>query len=73
MNDDNRRSLRQAAEGVEGAHSRVTELLGSAHLGLGQADPDRMTPKELAALREINIDLREACTRLWNLCEQGRA
>jgi hypothetical protein len=70
MDESERQSIREAAEGVEGAHFRVTELLATAHQGFSQTRPDQyFTPAEMAELREIDANLRQACERLWSMCD----
>jgi hypothetical protein len=70
MDESERQSLREAAEGAEGAHFRVTELLATAHQGFSQTQPDQyLTPREMATLREVDANLRQACERLWSMCE----
>ena len=73
MHDTDRHSLRTAAEAVEDAHSRVTELANQEHQVFAMTDPDYVTPRELHALRQIDADLRSACTRLWSLVEKSRS
>jgi hypothetical protein len=68
MDDSERQSVRTAAEAVEGAHFRVVELMGTADVTLKRAEC-HIEPTEMAALKEIDANLREACYRLWKMSE----
>jgi hypothetical protein len=66
MNDDDRAQLREASALVEEAEGRV--------IGVVECSPDgeshgRLQPHERAVLHEAAAELRNACTRLWNLSE----
>ncbi len=73
MHDTDRHHLRQAAEHVEDAHAAVNEMVNQEHEAFAHTDPEYITPRELHALRQIDADLRSACTRLWSLVERSRA
>lgn len=68
MDDGERQSVRTAAEAVESAHFRVAELMATADVTLKQAEC-HLEPTEMAALKEIDHNLREACYRLWKMSE----
>jgi hypothetical protein len=67
MKDVDKKILREAAGQVEVANSRVLEIIGMA---VDRRDlPDHMPQEELVALRGIAVNLRSACTRMWNMAE----
>lgn len=51
----------------------MNELVNQEHQVFAMTDPDYVTPRELHALRQIDADLRSACTRLWSLVEKSRS
>jgi hypothetical protein len=68
MDDSERQSMRRAAEAVEGAHFHVAELMATADVTLKRAEC-HLEPSEMAALKEIDANLREACYRLWSMSQ----
>jgi hypothetical protein len=75
MDDSDRTLVREAAEAVEAAESRVIWLVESPqgrHQDWNQPQSGGLLPDELAKLREIRASLSDACTRMWSLCEESR-
>jgi hypothetical protein len=68
MDDSERQSVRTAAEAVEGAHFQVAELMATGNVTLKQPEC-HIEPTEMAALKEIDANLREACYRLWKMSQ----
>jgi hypothetical protein len=68
MDDSERQSIRTAAEAVEGAHFRVAELMATADI-TSKRPECHLQPSEMATLKEIDANLREACYRLWRMSE----